>query len=496
MEEEKFFFYIPPGSFTSFELLSICYKPPDENPVKLQIQYNDQTIDLPDPKKDGEMLSWSSDSAQNFSFARASNFNLIANGVSIPVDFNDLTLISSPKYFDKSEIKNIFVFCFISGFYARKSDFEMLTLKAPSNLKFISQNRLDTYQSICKDYKDKLSKFEDIQNNKLNTVLSNRQIYQEKTSQSRVQKYEEYKESTKETPVLNLNYPLEQKDKHLQTSNFSSVFQTSINFSTESTSLSFRMPTSRSNPDLKEMNRFSDITDLKEQNSSDNSSSPIKTLHQPTSLLSHRRSSLSAKAIEESLSKFDPMTTPHSKLNSKQIQQNENHEVELQNKNLTKSEHGSAVKKNNFFPENRQGPRSPSQDEIKMFLSELPLIFPIDVEKRLFCNISIDDPDIQASKMLLFNVIHFLSLFAEFTGIIYHYRIGMAEGGWYKLEDRITGVEVKREITSKNVMMSPLRVAVMNCLKKIVFEFNLKTRDHDDMIHLLDSIIHFYKILD
>lgn len=532
MEDENFFFYLPPGSFTSFELLSIRYKSSNDNQIKLQIQYNDSTITLPNPKKEGDILYWSSDLAPDFSCSRVSKFNLIANNVSIPVDFNDLTLIASPKYFTQSEIKNIFVFCFLSGYFARKSDYEMLSLRATPNLKCINQNRLDAYQSICKEYKEKLHKFEDIQNNRLKPILTNRQIYQEKASQSRIQKFEEYNEATKDTPILNLKYPLEPSDNHLQSSAFSTVFQTSINFSTESTSLSFRMPTSRSNPDLKELNKFSDIQDTEKatQNDSENHQisnipSTIQPLH-PMPHLSQRRSSCTPKTFNDSLSNIDPMAISGQIMDTHQLQTQQNSQENMknqtqqnleeqqvkqqtpknkpipqqqQNSNIQSSNEKkgqvSTISKNHIFPEARQGPRSPSQDEIRMFLSELPIIFPIDVEKRTFCNISADDPDIQSNKMLLFNTIHFLALFAEFTGIIYQYRIGMADGGWYKLEDRITGVEVKREITSKNVMLSPLKTAVINCLKKIVYEFNLKVKDTDDMISLLDAVLNFYQQL-
>ena len=66
---------------------------------------------------------------------------------------------------------NIFVFCFFSGYFARKSDYEILSLQATPNLKFINTNRLEAYQSMCAEYKDKLSNFEEIRNNKLKEVL-------------------------------------------------------------------------------------------------------------------------------------------------------------------------------------------------------------------------------------------------------------------------------------------------------------------------------------
>ncbi|KAK8893741.1 hypothetical protein M9Y10_022170 [Tritrichomonas musculus] len=504
MEEEKYFFYLPPGSFTSFELLSILYKPPDYNLVTLQIQFNETNVTLPYPKKEGEMLKWSADSAPDFSCSRVSSFNLIANDVSIPVDFNDMTLISSPKNFNPEKINNIFVFCFFSGYFARKSDYEILSLQATPNLKFINTNRLEAYQSMCAEYKDKLSNFEEIRNNKLKEVLDNRKTYQEKSEESRIHIFEEYKQATKDSPVLNLNYTLEPKDHHLQSSAFSTVFQTSINFSSQSTSLSFKMPTSKSNPELKDLSKLTDFSepDRLSQNVSDTDQNSIVSfgnmpLPTPKPHLGQRRASLSATISNENIPPNDSITAASQIINSQQqinqvqmLQKQENQDNDQTTTNLPNQD------KQHFFPESRQGPRSPSQAEIKMFLSELPLIFPIDIEKRMFCNICADDNDVTSSKMLLFNVIHFLTLFAEFTGFIYHYRITMADGGWYKLEDRLTGIEVKREITTKNVLTSPIRNAVVNCLKKIVYEFNLKTKDNDDIISLLDAVLNFYKELD
>ena len=529
MENDNFFFYLPQKTFTSFELLSIRYKSPNNIPVTLKIQYNDSTVTLPNPKKDGEMLYWSSDSVPDFSCSRVSKFNLIANEDSTEVDFDNLVLVSSPKYFNHTSLKNIFIFCFLSGYFARKSDYEMISLHATSNLKYVNLSKLDVYQSLCKEYKEKLSQFEDIRNNKLKITLDNRQEYQENASKKRIQIFEEYNEAFKNTPILNLNYPLEPKNNYLHTSIFSTVFQTSINFSTESTSLSFRMPTSRSNPDLKELNRLSDISEQEKfpRNANDqisNAPSTVQPLYPPIVRLAQRRTSCTPKVYAESLANVNWFVASSQIYNTQQ-QQTSNYKEQNINKNCDnqnslnqqnledqgtqqqdqikneqtsprtppnqqlqiKSQPSNDIKnkdssftKSHYFPEVRQGTRSPSQYEIRMFLSELPLIFPINVEKRTFCNIFADDPDPQCNKMLIFNTIHFLSLFSEFTGIIYQYRIEMGEGGWYKLEDRITGIEVKKEVNTKNTILSPLRTAIMNCLKKIVFEFNLKAKDNED----------------
>jgi hypothetical protein len=146
------------------------------------------------------------------------------------------------------------------------------------------------------------------------------------------------------------------------------------------------------------------------------------------------------------------------------------------------------------FPRLRNGWRSPGTAEIRMCLEELELIFPLDVDRKLFCGISEDDPDIEAQKVFLFNVIHLLTLISEFTGMIYDVRITMADG-WYRLEDRLTGMEIKRDtITSKTLMANPYRASVLACLKKLTIEFHLQPRQQD-FISCIDSVLHFHTLL-
>jgi hypothetical protein len=146
------------------------------------------------------------------------------------------------------------------------------------------------------------------------------------------------------------------------------------------------------------------------------------------------------------------------------------------------------------FPKTRAGPKSPSISEIRMCLEELAVIFFTDPDKRTFCGICEDDPDLEVQKMFLFNVLHFLTLFSEFTGMLFDVRISLSEG-WYKLEDRVTGLEIKRDtMTAKTVVVNPYRSAVLACLKKIATEFHLEPKGQD-FVPLMSAILQFHLLL-
>jgi hypothetical protein len=67
--------------------------------------------------------------------------------------------------------------------------------------------------------------------------------------------------------------------------------------------------------------------------------------------------------------------------------------------------------------------------------------------------------------------------------------------GWYRLEDRLTGVEIKRDtITSKTLMANPYRVSVLACLKKLTIEFHLQPKQQD-FISCIESVLHFHTLL-
>ncbi|OHT12775.1 hypothetical protein TRFO_17228 [Tritrichomonas foetus] len=153
----------------------------------------------------------------------------------------------------------------------------------------------------------------------------------------------------------------------------------------------------------------------------------------------------------------------------------------------------NARKTPEFFPPDRTGPRAPSKAEIKMFLEELTLIFPINLHAKTFCGVSVEENDSNCAKMLMFNIVHFLTLFSEFTGIVYDYRISIVDG-WYKLEERLTGNEIKRDINSKNIQSNPYREAVISCLQKILYEFQLKPQSLE-ILDMLDAILKFHSLL-
>ena len=95
--------------------------------------------------------------------------------------------------------------------------------------------------------------------------------------------------------------------------------------------------------------------------------------------------------------------------------------------------------------------------------------------------------------MFLFDVTHFMTLFAQFTGVIFDYRITLVDG-CYRFEERLSGNEVKREIYSKNVLSNPYRSAVFACLKKLVSEFHLSVTNQT-MVGHISSIQKLYEML-
>lgn len=136
---------------------------------------------------------------------------------------------------------------------------------------------------------------------------------------------------------------------------------------------------------------------------------------------------------------------------------------------------------------------SPTTEEVKQFLIDMEPLFPADDDKLTFCGIRIDDPDMQAQRMFCFNLGHFLVLFGAFTGVTFDYRITMCEGMW-KLEDRFTGAEVKKDTMNKsNPLDNPYRNALISCLNKLADELQVsKTGSIVKIIHNLEQ---YYKSL-
>ena len=121
---------------------------------------------------------------------------------------------------------------------------------------------------------------------------------------------------------------------------------------------------------------------------------------------------------------------------------------------------------------------SPSTEEIQMFLKEIIPIFPVDVLNRTFCGIKETDPDLYTQRIFLFNVCHFLALYSVITGITFDYRMSVVEGSW-RIEDRITGNEIKKEtMTKANVFDNPYREAIVSSLKKAANDLKCKSSDN------------------
>ena len=121
--------------------------------------------------------------------------------------------------------------------------------------------------------------------------------------------------------------------------------------------------------------------------------------------------------------------------------------------------------------------RSPTAEEVGTFLKELGILFPVDQEERTFCGIKENDPDLQAQKMLCFNLCHYLVLYGAITGVTYDYRFSMCDGTW-KIEERTTGNEIKKELMNKSAVFdNPYREAIFSCLKKLAEDLRLPKFD-------------------
>ena len=120
---------------------------------------------------------------------------------------------------------------------------------------------------------------------------------------------------------------------------------------------------------------------------------------------------------------------------------------------------------------------SPTQNEVAIFLKELEPLFPIDLTKQTFCGIKENDTDLNAQKMLCFNLCHYLVLFGLISGETYDYRFSISDGYWM-IEDRLTGNEIKRELMTKtNLFDNPYREAILSCFRKLSDDFNLPKFD-------------------
>ena len=137
--------------------------------------------------------------------------------------------------------------------------------------------------------------------------------------------------------------------------------------------------------------------------------------------------------------------------------------------------------------------KSPTDKEVALFLKELVPLFPIDEQAQTFCGIKQNDPDLNAQKMLCFNLCHYLVLFAVISGQTYDYRFSISDGYW-KIEDRITGSEIKRDLMTKaNLFDNPYRDAIFSCLRKLCDDFNIPKCE--SLIAMIQSLNNYADLL-
>jgi hypothetical protein len=76
---------------------------------------------------------------------------------------------------------------------------------------------------------------------------------------------------------------------------------------------------------------------------------------------------------------------------------------------------------------------------------------------------------------------------------LYDVRIALTDG-WFRIEDRMSGVEIKRDATSKAALSNPYRAAALACLKKVVTEFHLDAQQQD-FFGCIDALLNFHSLI-
>lgn len=459
MTNQIFSFYFPSGCLTSFNLYSILYKPPNNTKPIVKIEFNNSSVTLPEPEIKHKLLEWSVDSIENFSKLRLSIFSLLLNNQRIPINFDDLTFVSFSKdELNPDLIGNIFVFQFHGGYFARKSDFSLKSISAPSNFKCSTNKKLKEYSAQCTALRKNMKLFDNA-NSPLSQNINQRNSYIQNTRNVRLQIYQDYQKVNCSAPQIHPEYLKQQKPKLVNQPSQPKPIQ----------------PRSKTISQLPKMQQgiinvsivgSGASSTYEDEDSSQMSSSCISSDHD--------------KGEEEEYDQDEAESTsapspPKPKIPNQHKEQDPS----------------SCI---NFFPKERLGSLTPCNSEIKQVLIGLRDLFPLDVSKRTFCGICVDDTILISSKMLLFNILHFLTLFSEFTGVMYEYKITVGDSGWYNLIDRFNGQLVKRNINSRNMFNNPYRLAVINCLKKIIQDFKLEPASFD-IIALLDAIFQIPSLL-
>ena len=457
----KCYFYLPPGTFTTVKLISILHKVPEgeEKAPALNIEYNGNSlIKMPEPEIRNNICEWSLDSVPELVSSKLSKFSIYFENdqEKAEIDFDEMNLLFDSKSFDPSSVGDFFIFKFLAGYFVRKVDHEMKSIHLKGTLNFIQKSKFENFKKNIIEMKEKRDELQGKIPDK--SFFEYQDQFNKKKNLMRRELYEKHVFQTANTPIMDEKYSIEPSFN-----NFEDVVGGGANASKEEKvppatfaiprpSIQFMIPKPKTSTPPAEANDFSMI-------------------HFEREKLAKRRMSL-----ESDMKHSQSMDNTNPTFQADDIRA-------LQKKQLNSS----------TFPLERIGYKGPSSHEIKVLLQELCLIFPLDLENKTFCGVSFNDQDVRANKTILFNVVHFLTIFSEFTGIVYDYQISVADG-MYKLEDRNTRIEAKRDINSKNLNSGPYFEAIMKCLQKIMNEFHLKPKS-DDMIDLLFEALQLYTSL-
>jgi hypothetical protein len=380
----ELYFYLPPGSFTSFDIVSFHFQPtvPSDD-ISLAVEFDGGSGEFPAPTTSGGFFDWLADGLPAFSDAHISRFAArLHPDAPLQFDLDSLVLVSVDL---PSDVTDILILRFLAGYFARAEDHPAASLRL-TNLPTVSRLKRVALQKVCQVYRESRVAFSDALETRFASLYARHQSYDAARREQNARQYERFREASRNSSIAE-----------------------------PGTSEPKTMP-SRPPPPSTTWRSVNGVVDV-----------------QPPSLPS-------------------------------------------------------------VFPQIPKGWRTPSTAQIRMCLEELGLMFSWDVERRTFCGIAEDDADPDAQRQFLFNVIHLLTLFGEFTGMIYDVRISMCDG-WYQLQDRMSGSEIKMDpITTKTVLAHPYRAAVLDCLKKIVAEFHMEATT-EDFIGCIDAAMHFHELL-
>ena len=406
MSSQAYFFFLPPGCLTSFELLSIHVVSAEEH--TLAVRHDGNVYEVEKAQRRGDETVWSVNDFSEFADLRASSFEVVLDGEVFHVSFDSLVLVSVDEALSQSEApRDVLLFRFVAGYFARACDFRMGKLVV-NGVRVLRASRREAFQKAVVQCHQGIEQSDEAFDSKFSSVYERVRERDEERRRMAVERFEAYESSVAASPKMSTSYCAEVV--------------------------------------LADEGKGSLVPQL----GFTGNETPIRDTGRRTSLRTPRMNS--TKAVPANLARS---RSP----------------VEME------------PEPESMFPLERSGWRAPSSAEIRVCLEELAQLFPIDEARKKFCNIKEDDQDLNAQKMFLFDVVHFMTLVAQFTGIVFDYRIKLVEG-CYRFEERLTGNEVKRDLNGKNIQTSPYRAAVFACLKKIVREFKLSVSSQTMVGHI------------